>query len=108
MPGVSRTLDLEFGKAGDDRDAQEAPGGGDDRRFDSYNRGLFVLAIDPARLRSGPDAAARHSEKLFEAIAGFGGRLPGDRRLRHRAGVDAGGLIEVASETLAAIAEYGE
>ena len=30
QPRVSRTLDLEFGMAGDDRDAQEAPGGSDE------------------------------------------------------------------------------
>jgi len=71
--------------------------------FDEYNRGLFVVAIDASRLRSGK-SAAEHGEHLFQALLdGEDARLPGDRRRAHRQRVLDGLLIEIPEVLHAAI-----
>jgi LDH2 family malate/lactate/ureidoglycolate dehydrogenase len=62
--------------------------------------GVLVLAIDPARLVPGGDAAAvaAHGERLFAALlADPGTRLPGDRRLAARARAEREGVAVAPS-----------
>ena len=79
----------------------------DGSAFETYSRGLFVLAIDPTNLRQpdAPGSAASHGERLFTALLGgqeegashssCSSRLAGDRRREHRARVGEGQLIEI-------------
>ncbi|EOD32004.1 hypothetical protein EMIHUDRAFT_462681 [Emiliania huxleyi CCMP1516] len=74
--------------------------------FDTYSRGTFVLAIDPANLRE-EGSAAEQGEQLFQALLGGAAdaRLPGDRRREHRSRVAAGRPIEIPEELYARIGE---
>lgn len=55
--------------------------------------GQSLILIDPDRGRSGPRAFADRIEDLFSLLAASGQeRLPGERRLRHRAAAETDGL----------------
>ena len=70
------------------------------------NVGQMFLVIDPSAT-AGPGFAARVEEDLAAMTAQPGVRLPGDRRVAHRASARASG-VEVPDELFALLSSYAE